>query len=113
MSSKKKLNVNITNVKGKTISKKVITLTAEKNKNKKKVTLKQIKKIYDFLINKKLVDESSIYIQVMAHKELTLKALGDEDFKDWSNDEYFENRANDSARGALNDFEYARIVVMN
>lgn len=112
MAPKKNLNVNITNVKGKTISKKVITLTAEKNRNKKKVSINQIKSIYEYLINVKLVDESDIYIQVMAHRELTLKALGDTEFKDWTNEDYYSNRVIDKGV-KLNNFEYARIVVMN
>lgn len=42
------------------------------------------------------VKASNIYVQVMAHRELTLKSLSEDDFKDWDSEEYYSNRVQDS-----------------
>jgi len=50
------------------ITKKVITIT--KKNDRKNVSYKEIKKIYDDLI--KTINPKDIYIQVMTHRELTI-----------------------------------------
>jgi hypothetical protein len=47
----------------------------------------------------------------MAHRELTLKALADDDFKDWD-DDYLENRIAEFGP-QLDGFAYARIVIIS
>ena len=110
MSKTKKLNVQTSEIttKNNRINKKVVNLSKEG----KKVSIKEVRKIYDYLIKEKKVNEEDIYIQVMAHRELTLKSLGQGDFKDWEDDEYYENKVSWSGP-RIDQIEYARIVIMS
>jgi len=111
MTDSKSLNVAVTEnstTKNGLISKKVITIT--KKNSKKHVSYEEIKQIYDHIIEK--TDPKDIYIQVMAHRELTLKSLGETDFKDWDNEEYYSNRVA-YVGPHLNNFAYVRICILS
>ncbi len=92
------------------IKQSVVTVTRKKANTK--VSFKEVRKLYDYLIKEKKVNPEDVYIQVMTNRELTLKALNDDDLKDWDDEEYYENRVK-QVGPALNKFEYARIVILS
>lgn len=107
---KGKLNVEkLENTKTKNgkIRKRVFKYTRNDGKNISYATTKDIYKT----ILETGVDPKNIYIQVMAHRELTLKSLEEEDFKDWDTEEYYSNRVKDS-KPFMNNFQYVRICIL-
>jgi hypothetical protein len=57
------------------------------------------------------VKAKDVYVQVMSHQILTIKSLGEEDFKDWESEEYYEDRVAD-ASDFVNNIKYIRITIM-
>jgi hypothetical protein len=79
-------------------------------KDGKDITYAFTQDIYDTFL-KQGIKAENIYVQVMANRELTLKSLGETEFKDWDNEEYYMNRIDDTSE-FLNNFQYVRICIM-
>jgi hypothetical protein len=79
-------------------------------KDGKDISYAYAKDIYKTFLNQGIKAEN-IYVQVMATRELTLKSLGEDDFKDWDSEIYYANRVEDPSE-FLNSFEYVRICIM-
>lgn len=76
----------------------------------KDLTYKDTQKIYQRYLSEGIAAEN-IYINVMAHRFLTLKSLGESEFKDWDSQEYYQNRVMDPG-AFLNHFRFVQIVVL-
>jgi len=106
----KKLNIEVLeNIKTKNglINKRVFKFT---RKDGKDISYQFTKDIYQSILDTG-IKSKDIYIQVMGHRELTLKSLGEDDLKDWDSDAYYENRVKDT-KEFLNNFKYVRICVL-
>jgi hypothetical protein len=105
-----KLNIetlqNVVSKNGK-IKKRVIKFT---RKDGEDISYAYTKDIYKTFLKQGIKPED-IYIQVMSNRELTLKSLGETDFKDWDSEEYYQNRVDDTSE-FLNSFQYVRICIM-
>ncbi len=108
--SKGKLNIEVLqNIVSKNgiIKKRTIKYSRKDGKN---ITYEYAKDIYDTVLASGIKAEN-IYVQVMSHKELTLKALGEAGFKDWESEQYYENRVAD-ASDHVNNIQFMRISIM-
>ncbi len=93
------------------ITKRIIQITPLiPNEN---ISLADVKRTYNSLITKNKISEKNVYIQVMAERELTLKSLGQTNFKDWDNEEYYKNKAEFHDGTRLNNFAYVRICILD
>ena len=108
--NKAKLNIekleNSTTKNGK-IRKRVFKYTRTDGKD---ISYAYAKDIYKTILDTG-VEAENIYVQVMGHRELTIKSLGEDDFKDWDSEEYYSNRVKDGTP-FLNNFKYVRICIM-
>jgi hypothetical protein len=97
---------NITSKNGK-IKKRSIKYSRLDGKN---ITYAYAKDIYKTVLLSG-VKAKDVYVQVMSHQELTIKSLGEEDFKDWESEEYYEDRVSD-ASDFVNNIKFIRITIM-